>query len=357
MPTLNVDLGERSYPIYIETGLFNQAGFLLSAIQGKQCAIVTNETVAPLFLNSIKKPLNDAGISTFEIILPDGEQYKTIEYFNVVLTQLLENRAARDTTLIALGGGVIGDMGGFAAACYQRGIPFIQVPTTLLSQVDSSVGGKTAVNHPLGKNMIGAFYQPKAVFIDTNSLSTLPDREFYAGMAEVIKYGIMYDGDFFTWIEDQTTAIKNRDADALRYLITKCCSIKAEVVNLDEKEHGVRALLNLGHTFGHAIEAEKGYGVWLHGEAVAAGMVLATKLAVLRNWITASECSRIQRLLMLFNLPIIGPADMSADRYIKHMQHDKKVLSGKMRFIVPTSIGSAKVIDDVKNEELTTILS
>ncbi|MFT6328498.1 MAG: 3-dehydroquinate synthase [Bermanella sp.] len=357
MPTLNVDLGERSYPIYIETGLFNQAGFLLSAIQGKQCAIVTNETVAPLFLNNIKKPLNNAGISSFDIILPDGEQYKTVEYFNVVLTQLLENRAARDTTLIALGGGVIGDMGGFAAACYQRGIPFIQVPTTLLSQVDSSVGGKTAVNHPLGKNMIGAFYQPKAVFIDTNSLSTLPEREFSAGMAEVIKYGIMYDGDFFTWIENQTTAIKNRDPDALRYLITKCCAIKAEVVNLDEKEHGVRALLNLGHTFGHAIEAEKGYGVWLHGEAVAAGMALATKLAVLRNWISMSESSRIQRLLTLFNLPISGPADMSADIYIAHMQHDKKVLSGKMRFIVPTSIGRAKIIDDVKNEELTAILN
>jgi 3-dehydroquinate synthase len=357
MPTLNVDLGERSYPIYIETGLFNQPGFLLSAIQGKQCAIVTNETVAPLFLNSIKKPLNNAGISSFDIILPDGEQYKTIEYFNVVLTQLLENRTARDTTLIALGGGVIGDLGGFAAACYQRGIPFIQVPTTLLSQVDSSVGGKTAVNHPLGKNMIGAFYQPKAVFIDTNSLSTLPEREFSAGMAEVIKYGIMYDGDFFTWIESQTTAIKNRDPDALRYLITKCCAIKAEVVNLDEKEHGVRALLNLGHTFGHAIEAEKGYGVWLHGEAVAAGMALATKLAVLRNWISVSESSRIQRLLKLFNLPITGPADMSADTYIRHMQHDKKVLSGKMRFIVPTSIGNAKIIDDVKNEEFTAILN
>lgn len=357
MPTLNVDLGERSYPIYIETGLFNQAGFLLSAIQGKQCAIVTNETVAPLFLNNIKKPLNNAGISSFDIILPDGEQYKTVEYFNVVLTQLLENRAARDTTLIALGGGVIGDMGGFAAACYQRGIPFIQVPTTLLSQVDSSVGGKTAVNHPLGKNMIGAFYQPKAVFIDTNSLSTLPEREFSAGMAEVIKYGIMYDGDFFTWIENQTTAIKNRDPDALRYLITKCCAIKAEVVNLDEKEHGVRALLNLGHTFGHAIEAEKGYGVWLHGEAVAAGMALASKLGVQRNWISTSESSRIQRLLTLFNLPISGPPDMSADIYIRHMQHDKKVLSGKMRFIVPTSIGSAKIIDDVKNEELTAILN
>ncbi|MFQ3248565.1 3-dehydroquinate synthase [Glaciecola sp.] len=357
MPTLNVDLGERSYPIYIETGLFNQAGFLLSAIQGKQCAIVSNETVAPLYLNSIKKTLDEAEIHSFEIILPDGEQYKTIEYFNTVLTQLLENRAARDTTLIALGGGVIGDMGGFAAACYQRGIPFIQVPTTLLSQVDSSVGGKTAVNHPLGKNMIGAFYQPKAVFIDTNSLSTLPEREFSAGMAEVIKYGIMYDGEFFSWIENQHSAIRNRDPDALRYLIARCCAIKAEVVNLDEKEHGVRALLNLGHTFGHAIEAEKGYGVWLHGEAVAAGMVLAAKLALLRNWISASDLSRIEQLIQLFALPTDGPEDMNSEDYIQHMQHDKKVLSGKMRFIVPTSIGVAKVIDDVTNEELSSILN
>lgn len=355
MPTLNVDLGERSYPIYIETGLFNQSGFLLSAIQGKQCAIVTNETVAPLYLRSIKKQLDDAGINSFDVILPDGEQYKTIEYFTVVLTQLLENRASRDTTLIALGGGVIGDMGGFAAACYQRGIPFIQVPTTLLSQVDSSVGGKTAVNHPLGKNMIGAFYQPKAVFIDTNSLATLPEREFSAGMAEVIKYGIMYDGEFFTWIENQHTAIINRDPDALRYIISTCCAIKAEVVNLDEKEHGVRALLNLGHTFGHAIEAEKGYGVWLHGEAVAAGMVLATKLAVLRNWVQASDFSRIEQLIRAFDLPTAGPVDMSVETYIRHMQHDKKVLSGKMRFIVPTAIGRAEVVDDVTQEELVAL--
>ncbi|MFT5541239.1 MAG: 3-dehydroquinate synthase [Glaciecola sp.] len=356
MPTLNVDLGQRSYPIYIETGLFNQAGFLLSAIQGKQCAIVTNETVAPLLLNSIKKPLHEADIDTFDIILPDGEQYKTLEYFNIVLTQLLESGAARDTTLIALGGGVIGDMGGFAAACYQRGIPFIQVPTTLLSQVDSSVGGKTAVNHPLGKNMIGAFYQPKAVFIDTNSLNTLPEREFSAGMAEVIKYGIMYDAEFFSWIENQSTPIKNRDADALRYMIARCCAIKAEIVNLDEKEHGVRALLNLGHTFGHAIEAEKGYGVWLHGEAVSAGMVLATRLAMRRNWISTSEFSRIEQVLNLFNLPIAGPVDMNTQHYIRHMKHDKKVLRGTMRFIVPTALGQAKVIDDVTNDELTALL-
>jgi 3-dehydroquinate synthase len=357
MPTLNVDLGERSYPIYIETGLFTQSGFLLSAIQGNKCAILSNETVAPLLIDKIKKPLHDAAIDTFDIILPDGEQYKTLEYFNIVLTQLLENRAARDTTLIALGGGVIGDMGGFAAACYQRGISFIQVPTTLLSQVDSSVGGKTAVNHPLGKNMIGAFYQPKAVFIDTNSLNTLPEREFSAGMAEVIKYGIMYDAEFFTWIENQSTAIKNRDADALRYMIARCCAIKAEVVNLDEKEHGVRALLNLGHTFGHAIEAEKGYGVWLHGEAVSAGMVLAARLAMQRNWLSASEYSRIEQILNLFGLPIVGPIDMNTQSYTQHMQHDKKVLKGSMRFIVPTGIGAAKVVDDVSSDELFKLLN
>ncbi|MBF7073771.1 3-dehydroquinate synthase [Glaciecola sp. MH2013] len=356
MPTLHLDLGERSYPIYIETGLFSQTSFLLSAIAGKQCAIVTNETVAPLYLESIKANLRNNNISTFDIVLPDGEQYKTLAYLEKILSSLLENRAARDTTLLALGGGVIGDMGGFAASCYQRGIPFIQVPTTLLSQVDSSVGGKTAVNHPLGKNMIGAFYQPKAVFIDTNSLSTLPDREFSAGMAEVIKYGIMYDANFFNWLEQNLVALKNRDPDALRYIITRCCEIKAEVVNLDEKEHGVRALLNLGHTFGHAIEAEKGYGVWLHGEAVAAGMVLAAKLAAMREWLSPKDVLRIENLLKQFNLPITGPVEMNSECYINHMKHDKKVLSGTMRFILPTAVGCAKVVDDVSESELETLL-
>lgn len=356
MPTLNLDLGERSYPIYIETGLFTQPGFLLSAISGKHCAIVTNETVAPLYLDTVKKPLLDADIKCIDIILPDGEQYKTLAYFETVLSALLENGAARDTTLIALGGGVIGDMGGFAAACYQRGIPFVQVPTTLLSQVDSSVGGKTAVNHPLGKNMIGAFYQPKAVFIDTNSLVTLPEREFSAGMAEVIKYGIMYDGAFFVWLEQNVALLRNRDADALRHAITCCCKIKAEVVNLDEKEHGVRALLNLGHTFGHAIEAEKGYGNWLHGEAVAAGMVQAAQLARMRQWISHEDLTRISTLISRFDLPVSGPLEMTAETYIKHMKHDKKVLSGTMRFIVPNAIGHALVVDDVSSEELQALL-
>jgi 3-dehydroquinate synthase len=356
MPTLHLDLGERSYPIYIETGLFSQTGFLLSAIESKQCAIVTNETVAPLYLAKIKDALAESEIHSFDIILPDGEQYKSLAYFETVLSTLLENNASRDTTLIALGGGVIGDMGGFAAACYQRGIPFVQVPTTLLSQVDSSVGGKTAVNHPLGKNMIGAFYQPKAVFIDTNTLSTLPEREFAAGMAEVIKYGIMYDAELFSWLENNAESVKNRDPDSLRYLIHRCCEIKAEVVNLDEKEHGIRALLNLGHTFGHAIEAEKGYGVWLHGEAVAAGMMLAGQLAQMRTWLTTNDCMRIKTLLEVYNLPTSGPTEMTSDTYVKHMQRDKKVLAGKMRFILPTEIGTAIVVDDVTTSELQELL-
>lgn len=356
MPTLNVDLGDRSYPIYIETGLFSQAGFLISEISTKKAVIISNETVAPLYAKNIIKALENAKLKAELIELPDGEKYKTLDTFAHIQTRLIELACSRDTTIIALGGGVIGDMAGFSAACFQRGIPFIQVPTTLLSQVDSSVGGKTGVNHPLGKNMIGAFYQPKAVYIDTNSLSTLSEREFNAGMAEVIKYGIMYDKQLFAWLENNASTVKARDPDALRHIIYECCKIKAEVVNLDERENGVRALLNLGHTFGHAIEAEKGYGVWLHGEAVAAGMVLAGKLAHMREWLDASKFGRIQDLISYFQLPIAGPAEMDASAYIKHMKRDKKVLDSTMRFILPTDIGSAGVFDDVSSEELTQLL-
>lgn len=356
MPTLNVDLGDRSYPIYIETGLFSQAGFLISEISTKKAVIISNETVAPLYAKNIIKALENAKLKAELIELPDGEKYKTLDTFAHIQTRLIELACSRDTTIIALGGGVIGDMAGFSAACFQRGIPFIQVPTTLLSQVDSSVGGKTGVNHPLGKNMIGAFYQPKAVYIDTNSLSTLSEREFNAGMAEVIKYGIMYDKQLFAWLENNASTVKARDPDALRHIIYECCKIKAEVVNLDERENGVRALLNLGHTFGHAIEAEKGYGVWLHGEAVAAGMVLAGKLAHMREWLDASKFGRIQDLISYFQLPIAGPTEMDASAYIKHMKRDKKVLDSTMRFILPTDIGSAGVFDDVSSEELTQLL-
>lgn len=278
MTALVVDLDDRSYPIYISSGLLNSSKPLVSHIKSKRVCVVSNEIVFPLYGDALLAILQDYQVDY--IVLPDGEKEKSLDNFNVIMTHLLENEHGRDSTLIALGGGVIGDITGFAAACYQRGVDFIQIPTTLLSQVDSSVGGKTAINHPLGKNMVGAFYQPKAVLIDINSLNTLPEREFAAGMAEVIKYGILGDAEFFDWLEVNKAAIKNKDAEMLAEVINRCCQCKADIVAEDEKESGKRALLNLGHTFGHAIEAEKGYGVWLHGEAVAAGMVIASKLSV-----------------------------------------------------------------------------
>ncbi len=294
MATLKLDLGERSYPIYIESNLLNQNNLLSKHIRSKRVCIVTNNIVAPLYLDTLKAKLGDYQVD--EVILADGEAEKNLANFDKIMSHLLANTHGRDSTLIALGGGVIGDITGFAAACYQRGIDFIQIPTTLLSQVDSSVGGKTAVNHPLGKNMIGAFYQPKAVVIDIDSLKTLPQREFSAGMAEVIKYGILGDGDFFAWLENHSEEIKAGKQQILIQMIEKCCQCKADIVSADETEAGVRALLNLGHTFGHAIEAEQGYGKWLHGEAVATGMVLAAKLAVAMNLLEVSERRRIEKL-------------------------------------------------------------
>jgi len=272
------------------------------------------------------------------------------------MSHLLSSNHGRDTTIIALGGGVIGDISGFAAACYQRGIDFIQVPTTLLSQVDSSVGGKTAINHPLGKNMVGAFYQPQAVLIDINSLTTLPEREFSAGMAEVIKYGILGDGEFFEWLEKNQSLINAKDTQTLSQMIATCCQCKADIVAQDEKESGLRALLNLGHTFGHAIEAEQGYGVWLHGEAVATGMVLASKLAVNKDLLEVSELRRIESLIKAFSLPVSAPDDMNLESFVKHMKRDKKNIAGKMRFIIPTSIGTSMMRDDVTDKDLEQIL-
>lgn len=357
MPSIQVELGERSYPIAIEAGSFKDAGFLLSAIKGSQIVIVTNDVVAPLYLEQLKALLAPSNKAIYTVILPDGEAHKTIASYELVLGELLAERISRDACLIALGGGVIGDLTGFVAASYQRGIDFIQIPTTLLSQVDSSVGGKTAVNHPLGKNMIGAFYQPKAVLIDPNSLSTLPDNEFAAGMAEVIKYGIIYDAEFFQWLVDNKAGIAAKDSALLSTMIAKCCQVKADIVNQDEKEHGIRALLNLGHTFGHAIEAEMGYGNWLHGEAVAAGMVLASRLSVMRKQMQVTELRQIEDLLTYFALPIQGPNNMNADNYITHMQRDKKVLSGTMRFILPIGIGKAHVVSDVTEQELSELLN
>jgi 3-dehydroquinate synthase len=316
--------------------------------------IVTNDVVAPLYLPRCRETLKAFQID--EIILPDGEKHKNLATFETILSALLAKKHARDTTIIALGGGVIGDMAGFAAACYQRGIAFIQVPTTVLSQVDSSVGGKTAVNHALGKNMIGAFYQPQAVIIDINCLKTLPAREFSAGMAEVIKYGIIYDHSFFTWLEDNVENIKALRADTITYMIKRCCEIKAEVVALDEKESGIRALLNLGHTFGHAIEAEQGYGNWLHGEAVAVGMILAAKTAAILGLIDGVQVEKIISLIKQFDLPLDSPANMTYANYAEHMLLDKKVLNGKLRLVLPTSIGSSELFDNVSETVLRRVI-
>ncbi|WP_133470809.1 3-dehydroquinate synthase [Paraglaciecola marina] len=355
MAKLTVELGERSYPILIQANLLETPEVLTSHLKTNKVVIITNDIVEPLYYTQVETAL--VGYDVSKIVLPDGEQHKSLKSFELVITQLLEMSAARDTTLIALGGGVVGDLTGFVAASFQRGMPFIQIPSTLLSQVDSSVGGKTAVNHPLGKNMIGAFYQPKAVLIDTNSLNTLPAREFAAGMAEVIKYGVIYDYDFFVWLEQNQTAIKQQDQDALQYMIARCCEIKAEIVAIDERESGLRAILNLGHTFGHAIEAEQGYGNWLHGEAVAAGIVLASAVAVDMNWLKASEFSRVELLLQAFDLPIAAPSTMSYDDFVKHMRHDKKVQAGELFFVIPENIGKAVVTNKVSEDTLRSILS
>lgn len=354
MLELNVDLNERSYPIYIGENLLTDTGRLLSHIGKCRPVIISNETVAPLYLDALLTQLSE--LEPLHFILPDGEQFKTLEWFEKVSAFLLEHNCGRDTCLIALGGGVIGDLTGFVAACYQRGVPFIQIPTTLLSQVDSSVGGKTAVNHPLGKNMIGAFYQPKAVFIDINSLQTLPSREFAAGMAEVIKYGLIYDLALLSFLEEQHEALSNLQNDVLQKVIYRCCEIKAEIVSQDEKEAGLRALLNLGHTFGHAIEAQMGYGNWLHGEAVAAGMMLAMKLAHMRGSVTDSEVARVEALIASYNLPVSAPETMTCEQFIGHMRKDKKNQQGKIRFIVPTQLGQCALVDDVSDEAVSQLI-
>lgn len=354
MTTLNVALGERSYPIYIDSELLSQGDLLSKHVRSKRVCIVSNDIVHPLYADAIKDKLTAFEVD--ELILPDGEAEKSLANFDKIMSHLLANGHGRDTTLIALGGGVIGDITGFAAACYQRGIDFIQVPTTLLSQVDSSVGGKTAINHPLGKNMVGAFYQPKAVIIDIDSLATLPQREFNAGMAEVIKYGILADGEFFSWLEQHCQKIQAGEPATLIQMVETCCQCKADIVSADETEAGIRALLNLGHTFGHAIEAEQGYGNWLHGEAVATGMVLAAKLAVTMNLLEVSELRRIERLLTKFDLPLAAPENMGFNEFIKHMRRDKKNLAGILRLIIPTAIGRSELRDDITEDMLQQIL-
>ena len=349
--TLEVALGERAYPIHIGTALLGQPDLIVPHIKQKKAVVVTNVTVAPLYLATLRSTLESAGISVLPVILPDGEVYKTWETLNLIFDALLGAACERGTTLVALGGGVIGDMGGFAAACYQRGMPFIQVPTTLLSQVDSSVGGKTAINHPLGKNMIGAFYQPKLVLADISTLNTLPDRELKAGLAEVIKYGLIRDPEFFEWLEQHIDALLQRDPEALAYAIHRSCANKAGVVAADERESGERALLNLGHTFGHAIETGLGYGEWLHGEAVAAGTLIAAELSRSLGWINKAAVDRIETLFLRSGLPVVGPG-LGAARYLELMRHDKKVQEGRLRLVLLQGIGKAVVSDGASEEQI-----
>ena len=345
MRTLTVTPPSHSYPIFIGGQLLDRADELLAPyIKGNKVAVITNTTVAPLYLEKLQTALAKLDIDYFSITLPDGEQYKDWQTLNLIFDGLMQHRAERKTTLIALGGGVIGDMVGFAAATYQRGAPFIQIPTTLLSQVDSSVGGKTAINHPLGKNMIGAFYQPQAVLADLSTLATLPQRELSAGLAEVIKYGALGDIGFLQWLETHMDALMQQDSSILAEAVYHCCQMKAEIVGQDETEQGIRAWLNLGHTFGHAIEAEMGYGNWLHGEAVAAGMVLACRLSEQLGHLDSNDTARLTTLLQQAKLPV-EPPRFAFDRWIEHMQHDKKVSSGIMRFIGLNRLGEANITD------------
>ncbi len=351
METLNVALGDRAYPILIGHSIVARTELLLPYLRQPKVAIVSNTTVAPLYLERIANALQAVDVSVSTVILSDGEQFKNWQSLNTIFDTLLEQRCERSTTLIALGGGVVGDMTGFAAACYQRGMPFIQIPTTLLSQVDSSVGGKTAINHPQGKNMIGAFYQPKLVLADTAFLDTLPDRELKAGLAEVIKIGLIRDLPFLEWLEVNLERLLERDPEALQYAIYRSCENKAEVVVADEHENGERALLNLGHTFGHAIETGMGYGEWLHGEAVATGTMMAAELSFQLGWIGRGEVLRIENLFKRAGLPVTGPA-FGGERYLELMQHDKKVQDGKLRLVLLKQIGQAVISDVASHAEI-----
>lgn len=346
---------ERSYPIHIGNGLLTQPDLILSHLPTKRVAIVSNTTVAPLYLENLFSMLEHHGVASVPIILPDGEKYKNWETLNLIFDALLAHRCERSTPLIALGGGVVGDLTGFAAAIYLRGVPFIQIPTTLLAQVDSSVGGKTGINHPLGKNMIGAFYQPRAVLADTTTLDSLPDREFHAGIAEIIKYGLIRDVTFMEWLESNMKELLAREEYVLIEAIRRSCLHKAEVVAADERESGVRALLNLGHTFGHAIENGMGYGKWLHGEAVAAGTILAAELSQRMHMITEDDVERIRKLYLQVGLPVVAP-DLGPERYFHLMGLDKKVEAGKIRFVLLKRIGEAVIRSDVPAEVLTRTL-
>jgi 3-dehydroquinate synthase len=355
--TLKVDLGERSYPIYIGSDLLTETELLVQHIRGNSVLVVTNTTVAPLYLAKLQATLDKQNRRHDCIILDDGEQYKTVATVEKIIDTLLRQRHDRQTTLIALGGGVVGDITGFAASIYQRGVNYIQIPTTLLSQVDSSVGGKTGVNHPLGKNMIGAFYQPQCVIADTDTINTLPARELSAGLAEVIKYGLIHDANFFDWLEQNIAQLLARDHQALCHAILVSCTIKAEIVADDERESGIRAILNLGHTFGHAIEASMGYGNWLHGEAVAAGMVMAADLSLRQQWIDETVKQRTIKLLEKSALPIKSPPQMTIEKFLDAMAIYKKTLNGRIKLILLKNMGEAVISSDYDRELLEQTLS
>lgn len=352
MKTLVVGLGDRAYPLHIGQNLLGRADLFSSVVRGSQVMLVTNETIASLYLPALQRTLQSAGIPQVDhVVLPDGESFKTLSMVERIVDALLEKQHNRRTTLVALGGGVIGDMTGFAAACYQRGVSFIQVPTTLLAQVDSSVGGKTGVNHPRGKNMIGAFHQPLSVVIDVDTLSTLPEREFRAGLAEVIKYGLIRDSAFFGWLETNIAALMARNKDCLVEAIARSCANKAAIVEADEREEGVRATLNLGHTFGHAIETGAGYGVWLHGEAVAAGIIMAMDLSVRLGFLADSQRMRAVQLIGSAGLPL-RPPPMDPERFIDYMRVDKKNVNGRIRLVLLRDIGDSIVTDEFSHDLL-----
>jgi shikimate kinase/3-dehydroquinate synthase len=353
---LNVDLGERSYPIAIGTSLLSDSQFLQSKIKGKKTVIVTNTVVAPLYLATLEAALRAAGKEVLSVVLPDGEEQKNWTSLMLIFDALLEHKCDRKITLLALGGGVIGDMTGFAASAYMRGVPFVQIPTTLLSQVDSSVGGKTGINHPLGKNMIGAFYQPEAVIADIGSLQSLPDKELSAGLAEVIKHGAIIDPVFFDWIEANMAALRAKDPKALTHAILRSCEIKADIVRQDEREGGLRAILNFGHTFGHAIESGLGYGKWLHGEAVGCGMVMAADLSCRLGYIDYVTKTRIKQVVEAAGLPGVAP-DLGEERWLELMEVDKKNEGGKIKFILLKPLGQAHITTVPQETLLATLRS
>jgi 3-dehydroquinate synthase len=350
---VDIDLGERSYPILIGPRLLEDTQLLSTHIAARSLLIVTNETIAPLYLPKLQSALQGPRVAT--LVLPDGERHKTLENFSRILDSLVAERMNRDAAAVALGGGVIGDMVGFAAACYQRGIDYVQVPTTLLAQVDSSVGGKTGVNHPRGKNMIGAFHQPRCVLADTSTLQTLPPREYSAGLAEVVKYGFIRDVAFLQWIEANVEQLLAREDAAVMHAVRRSCEIKADVVGQDEREHGLRAILNLGHTFGHAIETASGYGNWLHGEAVAAGMVMAADMSTRLGWLQPAERDRVVQVLTRLGLPV-APPRIGAQRGRELMGMDKKVLGGRIRLVLLQGLGRAAVVDDYAAQSLDATL-